>query len=353
MNLTFYENSKEDLYNFYSSKNYKSVFPSIFSKFETEKNFSRDSLCIKLSKNKIFLPKYKNIKQEMAKIKKQFRNLFNIKNTIFKEMMTKKNSTTYQNFIKGFGKYFFGPFGLVTQKNKFLREYYFMNSALNVKIYAGRLEYYDYINKYNRYKQRQNNSHKHMLSISNNYAVLDDKNDIYSIKAITSNRLFKRRKDFVSLNIQKYRNSITEIKEILPINDKKKGQLINKSFNDKNSRYYIQNKIKSKLKIKKPLYLKTINNFYTNRNNNILNYHKRIATNIKNKYNQIYNSSEAEKARIYSNNNIKTYKVAKKSENFFLTQGSFNSQKFLKNKISFNGIMKLKNYKTSLNRFNK
>ena len=353
MNLTFYENSKEDLYNFYSSKNDKSVFPSIFSKFETEKNFSRDSLCIKLSKNKIFLPKYKNIKQEMAKIKKQFRNLFNIKNTIFKKMMTKKNSTTYRNFIKGFGKYFFGPFGLVTQKNKFLREYYFMNSALNVKIYAGRLEYYDYINKYNRYKQRQNNSHKHMLSISNNYAVLDDKNDIYSIKAKTSNRLFKRRKDFVSLNIQKYRNSITEIKEILPINDKKKGQLINKSFNDKNSRYYIQNKIKSKLKIKKPLYLKTINNFYTNKNNNILNYHKRIVTNIKNKYSKIYNSSEAEKARIYSNNNIKTYKVAKKSDNFFLTQGNFNSKKFLKNKISFNGIIKLKNYKPSLNRFNK
>ena len=217
MNLNFYGNCKENLYNFYLSTNDKSLFPSIFSKFETEKNFSRDSLCIKISKNKIFLPKYKNIKQEMAKIKKQFRNLFNIKNTIFKGMMTKKNSTTYQNFIKGFGKYFFGPFGLVTQKNKFLREYYFMNSALNVKIYAGRLEYYDYINKYNRYKQRQNNSHKHLLSISNNYAVLNDKNDIYSIKAITSNRFFKKRKNFVSLNIQKYRNSITEIKEKVPI----------------------------------------------------------------------------------------------------------------------------------------
>ena len=168
MNLTFYENNKENRNNSFSPIQKKLIFPSVFSKFETEKNFSRDSFCLKLAKSRIFLPNYKNIKQEMDKIKKQFHNFFDIKNTIFKDMLTKANSTAYQNFIRGFGKYFFGPFGLVTQQNRFLREYYFSRSALNVKIYAGRLEYYDYINKYNRYLQRKNNANKRLLSISKN-----------------------------------------------------------------------------------------------------------------------------------------------------------------------------------------
>ena len=58
----------------------------------------------------------------------------------------------------------------------------------------------------------------------------------------------------------------------------------------------------------------------------------------------MYNSYEAEKTRIYPSNNIKTYKEGKKSDNFFLTQGSFNNKKFLKNKISFNGIKKATRY---------
>ncbi len=51
MNITFSDTGN----NSFSANNNRLLFPSIFSKFETEKNFSRDSLCIKLAKNKIFL----------------------------------------------------------------------------------------------------------------------------------------------------------------------------------------------------------------------------------------------------------------------------------------------------------
>ncbi len=349
MNLTFSDTGN----NSFSANNNRLLFPSIFSKFETEKNFSRDSLCIKLAKNKIFLPNYKNIKQEMSKVKKQIRNLFDIKNSIFKEMITKKNSTTYQNFIRGFGKYFFGPFGLITQKNKFLKDYYLQNSVLNAKIYAGRLDYYDYINKYNRFNQRQNNAKKHILSISKNYAVVGDKNDMFIMKALTSSRLYNRRKDFVSLNRQRYRNSISEIKEILPNNNNKKVKFINKTFNDKIKKYKNKNQSNSKGKIIKPLYLKTYSNFYNNKKRNIFNNYKKAVANIKNKYNKmIYSPSNTEKTRTNSNVNIKIKNKNnnnRNSSNFFLTQGSFSSNKLLKNKITFNRITKLKNYKTTLN----
>ena len=361
MNLTFYETRKENRNNSFSHNFNKMIFPSVFSKYETEKNFYRDSLCIKLAKNKIFLPNYKNIKKEISEVKKQFRNLFNIKNSIFKEMITKNNSVTYKNFIRGFGKYFFGPFGLVSQKNKFLREYYFRTSALNVKIYAGRLDYLDYINKYNRYKQRQNNTQKHILSISKNYAIVNDKNDIYSMKALTSKKFIKRRKDYISLNRLKCRPSITVINEE-SLDKNKKSSFINKTFNNKlkinKNKEENKNVVKFKLNIKSPTYLKTYGNFYNNKNRNLFDYYKNAvaSTDTRNKYNKmIYRENNIEKTRTNSNINIKYKTENIKNDNkskFFLTQSSFNN-KFKDTKIAFNKITNLKRNKKSLSKFSK
>ena len=351
MNLTFYENNKENRNNSFSSIQKKLIFPSIFSKFETEKNFSRDSFCLKLAKSKIFLPNYKNIKQEMDKIKKQFHNFFDIKNTIFKDMLTKKNSTTYQNFIRGFGKYFFGPFGLVTQRNKFLREYYFSRSALNVKIYAGRLEYYDYINKYNRYIQRKNNANKRLLSISKNYAIVNDKNDLYSMKAMTSKRLVKGQKNFVSLNRQKYRPSLTEISENTKFTKfKKKKNTFYKSSNNKNNNY------KVKLNNNPLGYLKTYSNFYSNknRNRNMLQNYKKAVYNIRNNNKIDYNISNTEKTRANTHISIKNRSEQVNNgnnSNFFLTQGSLSNSKYTNNKITFNRINNFKRDKRALSKF--
>ena len=79
------------------------------------------------------------------------------------------------------------------------------------------MEYYDdeYLILYNRYKQRLKNSKKHISKISKNYAIVNDKNDKYSMKAITSKRLYNRKKDFVSLNKNRHNNFLTEIDESL------------------------------------------------------------------------------------------------------------------------------------------
>ena len=300
MNLTFYENSKENRSKSFTPKLDKLTLPSIFTKFETEKNFNRDSLCLKLEKNKIFLPNYTNIKEEMDKVKKQFRNLFDIKNTIFKDMITKSNSSTYQNFVRGFGKYFFGPFGIVTQKYNYLKEYYVRTSALNVKIYAGKLDYYDYINKYNRFKQRQNNANKKLLSISKNYAIVNDRNDIFSMKALTSKRYIKR-KNYVSLNKQKYKSSMTEINEI-QTKSNKKANLSKNNYKNKNN-----NKSILKLKLKSPGYLKAYNNFYNNKSKNIFDNYKKAVSKIQSKYNKkTFRTSNTEKTRANTQTNEKT-----------------------------------------------
>ena len=344
MNLTFYENSKENRSKSFTPKLDKLTLPSIFTKFETEKNFNRDSLCLKLEKNKIFLPNYTNIKEEMDKVKKQFRNLFDIKNTIFKDMITKSNSSTYQNFVRGFGKYFFGPFGIVTQKYNYLKEYYVRTSALNVKIYAGKLDYYDYINKYNRFKQRQNNANKKLLSISKNYAIVNDRNDIFSMKALTSKRYIKR-KNYVSLNKQKYKSSMTEINEIQTKNNKKTN-LSKNNYKNKNN-----NKSILKLKLKSPGYLKAYNNFYNNKSKNIFDNYKKAVSKIQSKYNKkTFRTSNTEKTRANTQINEKTNSA--NNSILFLTQGiqGIFSSKSKDKKVTFNNINNLTQNKIALNK---
>ena len=280
----------------------------------------------------------------MDKVKKQFRNLFDIKNTIFKDMITKSNSSTYQNFVRGFGKYFFGPFGIVTQKYNYLKEYYVRTSALNVKIYAGKLDYYDYINKYNRFKQRQNNANKKLLSISKNYAIVNDRNDIFSMKALTSKRYIKR-KNYVSLNKQKYKSSMTEINEIQTKNNKKTN-LSKNNYKNKNN-----NKSILKLKLKSPGYLKAYNNFYNNKSKNIFDNYKKAVSKIQSKYNKkTFRTSNTEKTRANTQINEKTNSA--NNSILFLTQGiqGIFSSKSKDKKVTFNNINNLTQNKIGLNK---
>ena len=107
------------------------------------------------------------------------------------------------------------------------------------------MEYYDdeYLIRYNRYKQRLKNSKKHILTISKNYAIVNDKNDKYSMKAITSKRLYNRKKDFVSLNKNRHNNFLTEIDESL--GKTKNIKFLNKTTYTINSN---KNKINQKTK---------------------------------------------------------------------------------------------------------
>ena len=369
MNKTF-ENRKN---NRISSSLNKCVIPSIFSRFDMgDKSYQKDKLYLKLFKNRILLPDYKNLKKEIIEVKTKFRNFFDIKNTIFKDMITKYNSTTYQNFIKGFGKLYFGPFGIVTRKYKFLRDFYFRD-ALNDKIFAGKLEYYDkdYIINFDKYQQNLKESKKKILSLSKNYAIVTDKDDIFSLKAITSKRLYNRKKNFVSLNRQRYKGYKSFLTEINETPERKKEIKSLNSTSKLNYQTKTQN-IRSRMttpfkqSIKSPLFLKTSINF--NRNINRFGNFTKSIYDLKGKRNRIiYRPNNTKKFPIdsYTNFNVRNKNSNKNMNNtnstnisssIFFTQtqtSSFNDNKFKMKNIKFNRINNIKRKKISLNRLNK
>lgn len=104
----------------------------------------------------------------------------------------------------------------------------------------------------------KNITQKKVLSINKNYLTFDDKNDIYIIKAITSQEFINRKKDYVSLNRQNYRSSLTEISGITFDKNKKRNS-INKTFNRKMNKNKDENEHKNKKSklIEIPKYLKT------------------------------------------------------------------------------------------------
>ena len=329
MNLTTYEGKKrkERIKNNYLTSNLKTtIFPSIFSIFATEKKKKADYLSEQGQKNRIFLPEYRNINIEMDNVKKQIHNLYNIKNSIFKQMITKKNSDTYRNFIMGFAKYFFGPFGLVTREYKYLKDYYFRTKSLNKRIFAGKLEYYNIMNHRSRFLQRQVNTKKKILSISKNYAVINDKNDLYSMKAITSNRFYNKNKNFISLNKQKHRASVNEITAALALLRHK----YNSEKNTNNTKIYESGKIiKEEISKKSSEPLRTSINFYNKKKSLFSNY-KKASSNIRNKsHKKIYITSNTEQTASNTSVKIKITNDKNRSKNkgikssLFLTQGSF------------------------------
>ena len=79
MKLTFNSNNYINSYNNHNKENssiYSNniLFPSIFSHFETEIKNTSDPISrakSKISKNKVYLPPYKNIKEEISTMKKE------------------------------------------------------------------------------------------------------------------------------------------------------------------------------------------------------------------------------------------------------------------------------------------
>ena len=159
-----------------------------------------------------FVVKFTNIKKEIKKRSNTLKRYFNIKNTIFKEMQSKKNSLIYQELIKYMGKYFFGPNGKVTEKYKLLRDYYEdkeMNIGFNSKIIAGTLDYYSLLSDYDSYSQRINSTKEQLLFSSRNLAVAKSGFDIVDQSALSNNKLFNKKKNFVNLNIRNIKNLYT------------------------------------------------------------------------------------------------------------------------------------------------
>ena len=169
-----------------------------------------------------FVVKFTNIKKEIKKRSNTLERYFNIKNTIFKEMQSKKNSLIYQELIKYMGKYFFGPNGKVTEKYKLLRDYYEdkeMNIGFNSKIIAGTLDYYSLLSDYDSYSQRINSTKEQLLFSSRNLAVAKSGFDIVDQSALSNNKLFNKKKNFVNLNIRNIKNLYNSNSSINQSND--------------------------------------------------------------------------------------------------------------------------------------
>ena len=182
----------------------------MFHNFLTNEN-RRNIIIQKNNKNNItslpkndIMPKYTNIKKEIKKRTNDLRKCFNIKNTIFKEMQSKKNSLTYRELMLLLGKYFFGPNGVVTEKYKFLMDYYEKRNlkiGLDNRIYAGTLDYFFLLSPQNNsYSKRLNFTKKKLLSLSNHLAIASSPFDKANQKSFNKLRYIKKNKDFVSLN---------------------------------------------------------------------------------------------------------------------------------------------------------
>ena len=189
----------------------------IYLKMENKENINKKIFDINnnisfFNKNKNFEVQFIDIKKEIKKRSNTLKRYFNIKNSIFKEMQSKYNSLIYQELVNNMGNYFFGPYGKVTEKYKFLRDYYInqdMKMGFNSKILAGTLDYYSLLSDYDSYTQRINSTKEQLLFSSRNLAVAKSGFDIIDQNALSNNKLFNKRKNFVDLNIKSIKNLYT------------------------------------------------------------------------------------------------------------------------------------------------
>ena len=279
---------------------------------------------------KDIMPKYTNINKEIKKRTNDIRNYYNIKNTIFKEMQSKQNSLTYKELLSYLGKHFFGPVGVVTEKYKFLRDYYEeQNLKLsNNRIYAGTLDYFFLLSKYNSMSQRLNFTKEKLLSLSNNLAIASSAFDKVNQKAIHRFHYQKKKKNYVYLNIKNSFSAGSNLKNII------KNININKEINKENSQ------IKNDKKILNLIINKNNESNYNNsksfsdnnetttinkndENTNIFNSGNNsfIKTKV-NIYNNTFNLNKGKEKIFYSKENEKNYKnlklKLKKMENKYL-----------------------------------
>ena len=176
------------------------------------------------------------------------------------------------------------------------------------------MDYYDITShNSNQVTARENETKKKRLSLSHNLAVVFEKNDIYSMKAITSKRLINYKKNFVDINRKKYLNSglqtINEIPDIISKKNSKNKLNQKKKLQIRLNTYNTFNKVKNANKIKKKYF-----SFITQTSNN---------ENNKDSHKDKYKIPNIKKDFLININ--KQGKINRKS-NLFLTQNNFNNR---------------------------
>ena len=133
----------------------------LFKNFLIKENFQKYAFL------KEIMPEYSDIDSQIQKKIVQVRDLYGV-DPIFKEMQS-PNSYTMNIFRKGLKQLFFGKEGIVTKKNVLLKNYHKSFESkldINSKIYAGSLDYYDFLSKHDHFLDRLKNSRRKILEIN-------------------------------------------------------------------------------------------------------------------------------------------------------------------------------------------
>jgi hypothetical protein len=138
----------------------------LFKNFLIKENFQKYAFL------KEIMPEYSDIDSQIQKKIVQVRDLYGV-DPIFKEMQS-PNSYTMNIFRKGLKQLFFGKEGIVTKKNVLLKNYHKSFESkldINSKIYAGSLDYYDFLSKHDHFLDRLKNSRRKILEINGNFSI--------------------------------------------------------------------------------------------------------------------------------------------------------------------------------------
>ena len=219
-----YDNNIDDNYCMTDINNIEeiSINPKYFhfyKNFLIKENYQKNAFI------KEIMPDYADIESQIKKKIVNVRDLYAI-DPLFREMQS-VNSFAMSLFKKGFREMFFGPKGIVTKKSSELRSYHKSFESkidLNTKIFAGSLDYYDYLSDYNSFFERLKNSRKKMLKINGNFTItnnMQEKMHAAYLEYEKKREKYKKKKKLLlkkqknnSINASKHNKNNQEIKTV-------------------------------------------------------------------------------------------------------------------------------------------
>ena len=273
----------------------------LFRNFLVSENVEGSKKKFFASKQKEILPSYTNIRDTIENGRKEIKSKFNIENSLFKEIQA-RDLVIYSQFAKNISEYFFGPFGIITEKNINLKKYHSQKNKkkkeeLDNRIYAGRWLYLDENPKYVRFIARLKNNRKKLLNIGGNFSTEDD---------------FRQKLHDVFLKYSRKKKQKKENEEKTPEKNIFEFTTIDKPFN----------KRKNSISPKKYLDKTKLNNLILNTTPNFFG---------RNKYNYI-NEKEKNKTMF----NVKSFRKKIKIKNIFQRERFFEKENRNKKKYFSN-----------------
>ena len=200
----------------------------LYKNFLIKENYQKNAFI------KEIMPDYSDIESQIKKKIVNVRDLYAI-DPLFREMQS-KNSFAMSLFKKGFRQMFFGPKGIVTRKSAELRSYHKSFESkfdLNTKIFAGSLDYYDYLSGYNSFFERLKNSRKKMLKINGNFTITNNMQEKMHAAYLEYEKKREKYKKKKKLLLKKQKNNSINISKNNKNNQDKKAKDI-KSYTKTN-----------------------------------------------------------------------------------------------------------------------